>query len=178
MIMLLVATAATAAAVGPQQHQQPQPRDPLQRAGGVGGLVWPLPRLVQPDPSATDRLRISPTVAISTSLPPAALLARGIARYQALLRSQAAAASTRSQAAAGGGTVLAVNLAVPPQGQLASFPSLHTDYSYTLNITLPAAVTVRAATSFGALYALETLAQLSRDGTVPALRIEDSPSYP
>ena len=175
MIMLLVATAATAAAVGPQQHQQPQPRDPLQRAGGVGGLVWPLPRLVQPDPSATDRLRISPTVAISTSLPPAALLARGIARYQALLRSQAAAASP---ATAGGGAVLAVNLAVPPQGQLASLPSLHTDYSYTLNITLPATVTIRAATSFGALYALETLAQLSRDGTVPALRIEDSPSYP
>ena len=175
MILLLAATAATAAAVGPHHQQQAQPRDPLQRAG-VGGLVWPLPRLVQPDPSATDRLRISPTVAISTSHPPAALLARGIARYQALLRSQAAASS--GGAAAGGGAVLAVNLAVPPQGQLASLPSLHTDYSYTLNITLPATATIRAATSFGALYALETLAQLSRDGTVPALRIEDSPSYP
>ena len=177
MILLLAATAATAAAVGPHHHhQQAQLRDPLQRAG-VGGLVWPLPRLVQPDPSATDRLRISPTVAISTPGPPATLLARGIARYQALLRSQAAAASTRSQAA-GGGAVLAVNLAVPPQGQLASLPSLQTDYSYALNITLPATVTIRAATSFGALYALETLAQLSRNGTVPALRIEDSPSYP
>ena len=175
MILLLAATAATAAAVGPhQQQQQPQLRDPLQRAvAGVGGLVWPLPRLVHPDPSATDRLHISPTVALSTPGSPAALLARGIARYQALLRSQAAAA------AQGGGAVLAVNLAVPPQGQLASLPSLQTDYSYALNITPPATATIRAATSFGALYALETLAQHSRDGTtVPALRIEDSPSYP
>ena len=136
-------------------------------------LLWPFPRHVRLLQPTTDPwLALSRNVTIDLqNASSSSILTRGAARFERLLRGQAVAPSEPATS-----TVRNVEVVI-----LSSSEHLgtQTNYSYELQVSRDASVgaTIMAASPFGALYALETFAQLCANGSLPAVRIIDSPMY-
>ena len=155
-------------------------------------LVWPLP--AQMVSSGPRDLVLSPniTIAFENAQSRTLLMARGVARFEALLRKQASGGSGgyggrgfRLPNSAQGervGTVEAVAIRLPPPASNTEHLGLRTDYSYTLDVgasgAVPPRATIAAASSFGALAGLESLVQLAHDGRLGRVHIADAPQYP
>lgn len=175
--------------------------------GGGFGLVWPLPRVMEAPPAGTsqDWAALDPDVQVvyTSGEMSTSLLDRGMARYQALLRHQAARhqqvhaigggygglglALPRSPGPSSGGSVVkVVRVHVPLPATNTEHLGLATNYSYSLDVTInapaasaaTAAAIVAASSSFGALAGLETLSQLSRNGRLGQVHIVDGPQWP
>ena len=113
------------------------------------------------------------------------VLVQSAGRYQTFIRNGA----RRQQQSTAGAPVLSavkVTVATPTATTL----SFETNYSYTVDVDVvvdadagasaasgTATATITARTVFGAMYGLETLAQLCASGRVASVRIDDKPQY-
>jgi hypothetical protein len=144
--------------------------------------VWPVPNSVVLGPPATAPVAVSPSfvVAVPASAPPA--LQAAAARYQAIIRKSALSSGVPPPAAAEAVGALLSRAVVDMTGKGSAGLTFETDYSYSLKLPTTgaaAAATVTAATEYGAMYGLETLAQLCANGTLAAAgaAIDDRPRY-
>ena len=131
--------------------------------------VWPVPRSVT--------LSSNPPMPVSSSFkfelpdgaPPA--LVDAASRYQSIIRQSGH--SDYRVASTGAGSLTTASVSVTSSATQLTFD---TDYSYSIDIN--AGAKIQSATIFGAMYGMETLAQLCVNGTLPSVgSIVDSPSY-
>lgn len=153
---------------------------------GLG--VWPMPRRVVPGPAwaaafarAGARSDSPPVAPVRRFVVPAdapARLARGAARYNDIL-ARAAPANAAALAAAGGAAA-AVDVVVRVTGDAAladALPGPDTDYSHEVVAGGAGSAAVTAPSVYGALYGMETVAQLAAlHGGLPAVAVADAPA--
>ena len=150
--------------------------------------LWPIPRQVSVSGTAwyalSENINISVVITpLHNDTPtrreqpnPATLIGRGALRYQSILRRQSSRAKNPGHPPPAG---VAESVVVHLLGECLSL-SLDTDSSYTLNVNGSAATTtviVTANSCYGALHGLESLSQLSFEGILQAVKIEDRPMY-
>jgi hypothetical protein len=135
--------------------------------------VWPVPRSVTLSANAPMPVSSSFKFELPHGAPPA--LADAGSRYQAIIR-QSAHSDYHVHSyvtSMGAGTLATASVSVSSSATQLTFG---TDYSYSIEIG--AGAKIQSATIFGAMYGMETLAQLCANGTLPAVQsIVDSPSY-
>jgi hexosaminidase len=133
--------------------------------------VFPLPRSIA---AHGPRIALAPLAIETGAAPVHAHVRAALARFQARLAPPPAASAGSSAPAI---SRLALAVARPSEATLDE----STDYSYSLTVDSTAGIAIAAATPYGAVYALETLAQLVEQGGAhlqhDSVRIEDSPSF-
>lgn len=148
--------------------------------------LWPIPRQVSISGTAWYTLSENIMVLITpphldtptrTEQPnPATRIGRGALRYQSILRRQSSRAKNPGHPPPTAGVVESVVVEI---GECLDL-TLDTDSSYTLIVNESAATTtviVTAKSCHGALYGLESLSQISFEGILQAVKIEDRPMY-
>ena len=166
---------------GPAPSPPPGPTGPPP----VDIPVWPIPTSVTLLATAGLDAAVAPTFAITVSAGAPSPLVAAAVRYQTIIRKSAAVAATQSKlsfAHTAGGSLAGATVQVTGNSTSLTF---ETDYSYALQ--LPggsggaATAIVSAANVFGAMYGLETLAQLVSNGTLggklSGATISDAPMY-
>jgi hexosaminidase len=134
-----------------------------------GIKLWPIPRHIDVV-QGSRKIPISQNISISLVSSPAkdGVMARGAARFDILLRGQATANTSAVQ-------IVTIRVEVLTTDE---HLGLNTDYSYQLHISAGTSVYITANSSYGALYGLETFAQLTSDGyTQQEITIQDAPMY-
>ena len=161
----------------PCAHPSPGPAPPPPGPHGpppVDIPVWPIPSSVTLGPPGAAPVVVDAQFAITVPASAPRTLQDAATRYQAIIRK---AAASQSEPAAGG-VMAKATVVVAGMSTTLTF---ETDYSYTLTMVRGAAATVTAPTIFGAMYGLETLAQLSANGTITGslagATIKDKPTY-
>lgn len=156
----------------------PQPPPPLPK----WGELWPIPQNYSFDRSG--QLNLAAVFKITTTAS-SARLARGITRYESIIKTAATPPSggdfdgVRTGVAVATLPTLTVAVTTHDDDEL---PTKTTDYSYTLTVTstpTPSAV-VTAASVYGAIYGLETFSQLVQAGgliNASEVKVEDSPTF-
>ena len=133
--------------------------------------VFPLPRSIS---AHGPRIALAPLAVETGPAPVHAHVRAALARFQARLAPLPAASAGSSAPAL---SRLALAVARPGDAALSDA----TDYSYTLTVDSTSGISITAVTPYGAVYALETLAQLVEQGGThlqhDSVRIEDSPSF-
>ena len=114
-------------------------------------LVWPVPRQIEL--SADPWLAIAANITIAADASESPILARGVARFERLLQGQAVPSKQPIA------QIQAIRVTILSSSE---HLRLTTNYSYQLRVSASAAtaVSITAASPFGALYALETFSQL------------------
>eukprot|EP00040_Diaphanoeca_grandis_P034082 m.209908 g.209908 ORF g.209908 m.209908 type:complete len:646 (+) comp33056_c0_seq1:89-2026(+) len=163
--------------IGTHSHGIPPPFVP----------VWPVPLSVILTPGPPKVARVQTTfkfeLPTATNLPP--MLSMAANRYQTIIE-KAAKSNNQQQARGfedrapsswlGNATVSVVDISN-------IMLTLETDYSYTLTVSVPTegagnpTAAISANTVFGAMYGMETLAQLCANGTISPVSIQDRPLY-
>ena len=142
--------------------------------------VFPLPRSIS---THGPRIALAAPLTVETSgaAPLHPHVRAALARFQARLAPPAAAATAAAAAAAPAAGALLSRLSLAVARPSDATLDLTTDYSYSLSVDPSAGIAIAAATPYGAVYALETLAQLVEAGGAhlqhDSVRIEDAPNF-
>jgi hexosaminidase len=178
-LLLAIAAAGGGAAAAPARADAPL----------VGLGVWPAPRSVHPGaawdaafarPGArSDSPPVAPVRRFVVAPDAPARLARGAARYNDVL-ARAAPANAAALGAAGANAAVDVVVRVTGGGDASeadnALPGPGTDYSYTITAGGSGGAAVTAPSVYGALYGMETAAQLvGLHGGLPAVDVSDAP---
>eukprot|EP00035_Acanthoeca_spectabilis_P018249 m.385392 g.385392 ORF g.385392 m.385392 type:complete len:614 (+) comp16737_c4_seq1:44-1885(+) len=143
--------------------------------------VWPIPRSVAfAQPAHSDSLSVSRSFVVQIPSNSPSALASAAARYQGFIRD---GVFSSGDASTGVTQLDGVTVIIKSNSDNLT---LETDYSYVL--ALPLSVdgpsnnaTLTAPTQYGAMYGLETLTQIVRNGSVPAkalgVVVSDRPQY-
>lgn len=131
--------------------------------------VWPVPRSVTMSTNPPMPVSSSFKIELPAGAPPA--LVDAASRYQTIIRQSAHRDHRMMPTAAGSLTAASVSVS-----SFATQLTFDTNYSYSIEIN--AGAKIQSTTIFGAMYGMETLAQLCANGTLPSVQsIADSPSY-
>ena len=149
----------------PSHPCPPGPPPPEPPPGGgpppVSIPVWPVPQSVQLATPAGAASAVSATFAVKVPAGSPEALVAAAARYQKIIASGGSSTGSHSSSADGG-----LASAVVTVQSLSTALNFETNYSYSLQLPAGQPATVHAATIFGAMYGLESLAQLVANGTL------------